>query len=168
VPSRRFTASQSSGDIIFAAAPVLPGWPESLVGLYLLNESAASLKRNESRARRAARSGRVSVKKETPFALSFDPARKHTRPHILARVVEFLEQDVMRCLSMRVSHDSAASVAPNSKRSTLRITCPSRFEQDGTIYPLDRRGSALDPEAKPTGETPFLQRVPLMRPQTPL
>ncbi|MBZ5668339.1 MAG: hypothetical protein LAO04_01235 [Acidobacteriia bacterium] len=55
-------------------------------------------------------------------------------------------------------------VTIDSRRSSLRTTCPSRFEQDGTIYRWIGETLLANPDASAIGETPFLQRVPLMGP----
>lgn len=46
--------------------------------------------------------------------------------------------------------------------STLRTTCPQRFDQDGTIYQWIGEVLLSNPDATAIGETPFLKRVPLM------
>jgi restriction endonuclease NotI len=53
-------------------------------------------------------------------------------------------------------------VTIDSRRSTLRAICPSRFEQEQTIYGWIGETILSDSKAIAIGETPFLKRVPLM------
>lgn len=55
---------------------------------------------------------------------------------------------------------STGIVRPNPGGSTLRTTCPSRFEQDKEIYRSIGKFVLGNPDAVPIGEIPFLQRVP--------
>jgi hypothetical protein len=68
--------------------------------------------------------------------------------------------------SLRSYEKAPASglVTVDSRSSSLRTTCPNRFEQDGTIYRWIGETLLADADASPIGETPFLQRVPLMGP----
>src|SRR5258708_6020155 len=51
-------------------------------------------------------------------------------------------------------------VTVDTRRSPLVTTCPSRFEQDGTIYEWVRDVVLPNQTAVPIGETPFLRRAP--------
>jgi len=51
-------------------------------------------------------------------------------------------------------------VTIDSRRSPLVTTCPSRFEQDGTIYKWVNEVVLPNEDATPIGETPFLRRTP--------
>jgi hypothetical protein len=51
-------------------------------------------------------------------------------------------------------------VTVDSRRSPLITTCPSRFEQDSTIYRWISEVILEDQNAVPIGETPFLRRTP--------
>jgi Restriction endonuclease NotI len=55
-------------------------------------------------------------------------------------------------------------VTVDTRGSTLRTTCPSRFEQEGIIYSWIGETILSDPNAIAIGETPFLKPVPLMGP----
>lgn len=64
--------------------------------------------------------------------------------------------------------DSETGTVGANVPSTLRTTCPNRFEQDGTIYKVIGEKLLGDANATPIGETPFLKRVPLMGPAEPV
>lgn len=51
-------------------------------------------------------------------------------------------------------------VSLDARRSTLATICPSRFEQDGTIYGWINEVVLPSRNAVPVGETPFLRRTP--------
>ena len=53
-------------------------------------------------------------------------------------------------------------VTIDSRGSSLRATCPSRFEEGNTIYGWIGEALLEDISAVGIGETPFLERVPLM------
>lgn len=55
---------------------------------------------------------------------------------------------------------STGLVQVNPQGSTLRTTCPSRFEEGKKIYSWIGEFILSDPGAVPIGEVPFLQRVP--------
>jgi hypothetical protein len=50
-------------------------------------------------------------------------------------------------------------VSLDSRASTIRTTCPSRFEEGGTIYRWIGETILGDEKAVPVGETPFLERA---------
>jgi hypothetical protein len=50
-------------------------------------------------------------------------------------------------------------VALDSRASTIRATCPNRFEEAGTIYRWIGKTLLGDESAVAVGETPFLERV---------
>lgn len=66
--------------------------------------------------------------------------------------------------SLRLYEESPATgeVKVAAERSTLRVTCPYRFEQDGTVYGWIGNVILGDANAVPTGQTPFLQPVETM------
>jgi hypothetical protein len=51
-------------------------------------------------------------------------------------------------------------VTLDSRRSPIVTTCPSRFEQNGTIYSWVNESVLPNQIAIPIGETPFLRRFP--------
>jgi hypothetical protein len=55
-------------------------------------------------------------------------------------------------------------VSVDSERGTLRATCPSRFEQESTIYSWISEVLLGDAKAVPIGQVNFLERMPLMAP----
>lgn len=64
--------------------------------------------------------------------------------------------------SLRSYQLSAATseVTVDPRRSTIVTICPSRFEQDATIYPWINKTILPGYSAVPIGETPFLERTP--------
>jgi|SRR5579864_987496 len=71
--------------------------------------------------------------------------------------------------SLRLYERSKATgfVRINPDRSTYRTTCPSRFEQDNTVYRWVGEVLLGSKKAIATGEIPFLQRVPRMGDENP-
>lgn len=61
---------------------------------------------------------------------------------------------------VRFGADGEVSVA--TEEGTIRTTCPSRFEEDGTIYRWIGEAILNDPDTLPTGQINFLKRVPLI------
>lgn len=65
--------------------------------------------------------------------------------------------------SLRSYQKSADGIISLDKReSTIRTTCPSRFEQGQTIYPWIASVLLKNPDAVPIGQINFLERVPLI------
>jgi hypothetical protein len=54
-------------------------------------------------------------------------------------------------------------VRPDSRKATLRATCPSRFEQDAIVYGWIGAVLLGADKAVPIGQVNFLERTPLMR-----
>jgi hypothetical protein len=71
--------------------------------------------------------------------------------------------------SLRLYERSKTTGAVQIKNgdSTYRTTCPSRFEQDQTIYSWIGKSLLGTASAIPVGEIPFLQRVPRIGDDTP-
>jgi hypothetical protein len=55
----------------------------------------------------------------------------------------------------------------STRGSSYRCTCPSRFEQDRTVYTWIGKVLLGSEDAVPVGEVPFLQRVPKIGDETP-
>jgi hypothetical protein len=65
--------------------------------------------------------------------------------------------------SLRSYQESADGiVALDQRNSTIRTICPSRFEQNQTIYPWIASILLKNPKAVPIGQINFLERVPLI------
>ena len=65
--------------------------------------------------------------------------------------------------SLRSYQESASGIiALDQRNSTIRTTCPSRFEQNQTIYPWIASVLLKNPKAVPIGQINFLERVPLI------
>ena len=65
------------------------------------------------------------------------------------------------CSLRSYERDAATGlVTINSVGSSFRTTCPSRFEQDGTVYRWVAEVVLGHKDAIPVGQVPFLQRVP--------
>jgi hypothetical protein len=67
--------------------------------------------------------------------------------------------------SLRSYHKNAESgeVSLDPRGSTIRTTCPSRFEEAGTIYRWIGQEILGDGKAVAVGETPFLERTPALQ-----
>lgn len=64
--------------------------------------------------------------------------------------------------SLRSYEQVAELVRVNPASSTLRVTCPSRFEENGEVYRWIGEILLGNPDAVPVGQVPFLERVPTM------
>ncbi len=61
-----------------------------------------------------------------------------------------------------VRSEPGGEVSVATEEGTIRTTCPSRFEEDGTIYRWIGGEILSDPAALPIGQINFLKRVPLI------
>lgn len=107
-------------------------------------------------------------KEERRFLAAIQLMPKKERP---TQVCPFLSKNgkVINCwkpggiCSLRSYEKSQMGVVGlDSRQSTVRVTCPSRFEQEDTIYRWIGEVLLGDGSAIGIGETPFLERVPLM------
>lgn len=64
--------------------------------------------------------------------------------------------------SLRSYEQTENGVQINSLESSLRATCPSRFEEGSRIYRWIGEVLLGNPNAVPVGQVPFLERVPTM------
>lgn len=64
--------------------------------------------------------------------------------------------------SLRSYEQVGQLVHVNPAGSTLRATCPSRFEEDGEVYRWIGEVLLGNPNAIPVGQVPFLERVATM------
>jgi hypothetical protein len=66
------------------------------------------------------------------------------------------------CSLRSYQKDESGAVSADPKASSIRATCPNRFVEDGEIYRWIGEVILGDPNAVPVGQTPFLERVPLI------
>jgi hypothetical protein len=64
--------------------------------------------------------------------------------------------------SLRSYEQAGDHIRVNPAGSTLRATCPSRFEEDGDVYRWIGEVFLGNPDAVPVGQVPFLERVATM------
>ena len=64
--------------------------------------------------------------------------------------------------SLRSYEQAGELVRVNPAGSTLRATCPNRFEEGGAVYRWIGEVLLDNPDAVPVGQVPFLERVPTM------
>ena len=64
--------------------------------------------------------------------------------------------------SLRSYEQTGILVQVNPAESTLRATCPSRFEENGSVYQWIGEVLLGNPDAIPVGQVPFLERMPTM------
>jgi hypothetical protein len=64
--------------------------------------------------------------------------------------------------SLRSYEQTGKLVRINQAGSTLRATCPSRFEEEGEVYRWIGEVLLDNLDAVPVGQVPFLERVPTM------
>lgn len=84
----------------------------------------------------------------------FLSTKGHTRPCI--------KHHIGGVCSLRSYEQAGELVQVNPAGSSLRATCPSRFEEDGVVYRWIGEVLLDNPDAVPVGQVPFLERVPTM------